>query len=527
VDTEPRRRVTIERLVSTYLVPHDHPAPEGLRSRLDALSRDHLADACRRMFAEVLDADDPSVWLIDCVEIDLMLDVANDDRDRIAQVWSRQIAAGVVKLISAGADGTRVLHFPDRAAYLARFLADLMKGNVWGKWYYRSFETLRILPVNATAREALIREPDQVEAVLALLDVQQRLGSLLSLLSDVDLRLILDCCAPPGSLTVAAFSAVLSCWRAAGRRPPGEALAGVRTVLTLYLDARRAFPAVSPGSLRAAATHLSRFAEIVQGASSDAVLARIRAGDLEGAVRVARAAGFEGQAASLLELPLQAGGRLDTILAVLTGPDRHSPASPRTGETVIEPEFGGVFLLLPSWIDLDLDGLDDRGAFRYLVLLKCLGRADAPRAMHDPGLLLAAGLTAAPSLAELESIDTSPIAAAVAEIEPAEPEYYALREPAPGFLRSETLDRVSSLAAHALMRGFARRFLTFRDSSAPYLCRNLVLGATRIHIGGARIEVRLSPRPLDIVLRIAGIHGDEFEPSWLHGKQVRLVLAEE
>jgi hypothetical protein len=533
VDTQPRRRVTIERLVSTYLVPHDHPAADAVRSRLDALAREHLVEACRRLFDEVLATDDPSVWLIDRVEVDLMLDVAAAAEDRIAEVWGRHIAAGVFKTISGGEDGTRVLRFPDRAAYLARFLADLIRGAAWDKWYYRSFETLRILPVHAAAREALVREPEHAEAALSLFDVQHRLGSLLALLTATDLRLILDCCASPDAVTLPALNAALSRWRAPGPSTPDAALAAARHSLGLYLDARRNFPAIAPGSLRAAAEHLASFAGILRAPSGGAVLDRIRAGDLGGAVRAAGTAGFMDQAVSLLVLPLHAAGPqwLEVAAAALTRP---APAAmaPRTFEIVLTPEFGGVFLLLPSWIDLDLDDLDEAGAFRYLVLLKCLGRGNAPLARHDPGLLLASGLEEAPPLAVLESIDPSPIAAALAEIDlpelgPAESEYYTLREPMPGFLRNEPLDRVSSLAAHALMRRFARRFLTSHDSSAAYLCRNLLLGATEIRIGDARIEVRLSPRPLDIVLRIAGIHGETSEPPWLQGRPVCLILAED
>lgn len=47
--------LNISRLNSVYLVAHDHPNPDRLRSQLDQAMRTRLADACARSLTTVLD----------------------------------------------------------------------------------------------------------------------------------------------------------------------------------------------------------------------------------------------------------------------------------------------------------------------------------------------------------------------------------------------------------------------------------------------------------------------------------------
>jgi hypothetical protein len=135
LDAQGNSSVTIERLHSIYLVPQQHPAPEDLRWRLDAVMGNRLASVCGQLLAQALHADDPSIWLIRRLDVDLALDAGAVDDELLARAWGRRMATAIVRAIARGADGDTVLHFPDRAAYLAQFVGDLAEGRAWGKWY--------------------------------------------------------------------------------------------------------------------------------------------------------------------------------------------------------------------------------------------------------------------------------------------------------------------------------------------------------------------------------------------------------
>ena len=174
----------IERLQNTYLVPRDHPAPQRIRSDLDETARSSMAESCGRALSSLLDPADPSVWVIESVTVELLMDVSAVPLDQAASYWGQQIAHSVAKTMARGEDGQRVMRFPSRAAYLAYFLRNLAAGDAWGKWYYREFDSLRSLPAGAAIREALFREPQQAEAALLHLLETNSLNGVIRCLSE-------------------------------------------------------------------------------------------------------------------------------------------------------------------------------------------------------------------------------------------------------------------------------------------------------------------------------------------------------
>ena len=95
---------------------------------------------------------DPSIWFIRKLGIELDLSLGWD-AERVGRAWANQLARKLSHDLKE--DGNGVVRFPSRAAYLAQFLVDLKKGWAWGKWYYRDFEGLRMLPLSAALRTAL------------------------------------------------------------------------------------------------------------------------------------------------------------------------------------------------------------------------------------------------------------------------------------------------------------------------------------------------------------------------------------
>jgi hypothetical protein len=70
------------------------------------------------------------------------------------------------------------------------------------------------------------------------------------------------------------------------------------------------------------------------------------------------------------------------------------------------------------------------------------------------------------------------------------------------------------MAAAVLLRGFAQRLPGLGRSSFDYLWRNILSGEGTITVEPGRILVALGPRPLEIVLRMAGLHELGLVPPW-------------
>jgi hypothetical protein len=150
-------RLNIHRLHALYLVPADHPSPDTVRSKFDGIAHRKLRDAVASAVSRALPDSAADIWLIRSLKLDVDLNLDSSD-EQLANRWAQQAAASLAAVLDCEADAHEVLHFPNRAAYLARFLLDLVEGSAWGKWYYRSFEGLRPLPLSAALRTVICHQ---------------------------------------------------------------------------------------------------------------------------------------------------------------------------------------------------------------------------------------------------------------------------------------------------------------------------------------------------------------------------------
>ena len=392
----------IGRVNATYLVSRDHPSPSSVRSQLDAVAERMVAAACARLLGPLCGDGDPAVWFVRSLAVDVSVDTGWE-ADRLSEMWAAQVARSLGRRLAHGDDGAEVLRFPDRAAWLAQFLRDLADGVAWRKWYYASLDGLRELPLNAALREALCREPIAGEAALHQLADDGRIDTVLRTLSEADCRAVLDAFCrerPKGESTAAPTARLQTAWRAWQRTPPdtGVSVAPHRSALQLYLALRTDEVASSPAlpqTLRALIT-LVRWMASPQAGPFFAALQR-------------------GDSIALLQL---AGGDDPDSLAALLCCDRHSVIeiaeqlrqSTRSNTSETESAkaqtrftpFGGAFYLLPRLAELGLEecaaalpALDEtspEALVRFLVLLKGLGAARAPRAFFDPVVRELAGV---------------------------------------------------------------------------------------------------------------------------------------
>ena len=139
-------RFTVGRAGCAYVVPREHPAPEDVRRDADIVFRERLPAACGRALSALARDDDPSVWLVERLDVEVAWAGSRDD---LAGEWSAQIARALTRTLHR-AEG--VLHFPTRAAFVARFIADAATGRDAGKWYYAQFDALSV------AADALIEK---------------------------------------------------------------------------------------------------------------------------------------------------------------------------------------------------------------------------------------------------------------------------------------------------------------------------------------------------------------------------------
>jgi hypothetical protein len=537
---------TIDQLQCYYLVPAEHPAPDEVRSRLDGVAHDHLADMCSRWLAQLLDPRDPAIWLIRQLNVDLSVDVGAMDDNKLAGIWGRQIALCIAHAIAASADagnihlaepggswseelqpipratyatgqdvdGDIVRHYASQAIYVAHFIADLSEGRAWGKWYYRLFDSVSSLTNSAAIRAVITREPESIEEILLYLATQQRLEPVLHNLNEHDARDIFEQLLPSNSSgddRQRLIELALSAWSSAALPLSSERIATAQNALRLYTAMRQLAPLTSSGDMRSTIDHLLRFAEVLRNVAQPArLISYLLANDLTSAIQLLRAAG--GGSASGVTLSLYteslsflqqiavsdeallhrvastvatskvltlSQGKIDgTIQSMKALLSRHAetadheitrtsvrpgeraidfagtlplaslqstskdvdpitkirvdsqelkqaPLRPTAGgmadSIVLNTPAGGIFLLLPSLLDLKLHELLKKApypameaesmipALRYLLCLKCFGLLHAQwvEVAHDPVLLLVSGLEEAPSPETLLHLSSS------------------------------------------------------------------------------------------------------------------------
>lgn len=512
----------IERLANTYLAPRGHPAPERLRSELDELARHRVSDCCERALSELLDPGDKSVWVIDELNIDFLMDVSAAPPEELAAFWAAQIAQSLFKTFSAGPDGEHVIRFANRAEYLARFLRDLSDGRAWGQWYYKQFETLRSLPANAAMREALFREPDEAESTLVHLHRTGQLTSVASSLTAFDQRLLVQLCSPEETTpTSASFSAVLNAWRDPGlRRQPFD--------LELYAHMRTSHPQLPPAEVRSSIIHLSVIAKWIQLSQFNALISSLQAGGVPEAMQLLPP---QEQDSLLFLYSLSAAepawrGTLNSLgktdSSGLTTEER-LPLS-NAGVNTFRSSLGGLFLLLPGLLEnkelVRLFGAPEDKMQRYLLLLACCGMHTGDVA-DDPALVLAAGLEAAPEPAALRTAQLQP-ASDELEFAIGEQDIEAFQTHLSELHLEGGLCSQLAKAAAWLTKLLAQRLPGLGNSSAGFLWRNVLSGDAWFTVGPRKILVELSGRPLEIVMRMAGLHELILHLPWLPEEEVRI-----
>ncbi|MDO9712892.1 hypothetical protein [Paracraurococcus lichenis] len=502
-NTGPEGRITIRRHLATYLVAANHPAPDAVRGRMDAA----LAELARDLgaaLAPLARGKAEGVWLLREVTLDNTLDTGLAPAEA-GRRWAGALAAAIASRLDLSSDG--VMFFPDRAAHLARFLADLAGGDAWGSWIHVCFGGLRALPTGMALRTAILAEPAEGLAALTRLAAPD-LARVLEAMGSAEAARVLDGLAGQAAEAPAAELAALL---AREGWPPVSPACPDRLGLALFVAAVAAgLPPGVAALVRALA--LLRHHRATGAAEPDVAA-------------LARRLGASGAAAllPLLRLapePRAALLRLADPAGAETRPARHTP-------------FGGGFLLLRFLDEWRLDaatagwpapeGATAAALLRALVLARCTGGARAAAFLLDPlwrdVLGLPPRLGAAAIAAWGRDVRRRHRQALRRDLPPLPRPDAAARRflSVPGGAATPRLSALLDRLAFALVQRMAAHLPGLGGSSPAWLARNILAVTARTEQDVEGLTVTLSRPPLDVVLGMTGLARATLRLPWLVG----------
>lgn len=549
----PTNLIHIHHLDARYRVSRSLDNPSSLQHRLDRIATDLLARVWEDRIAHVRGGDEV-IYFIKQMEVNLILDPSSGDDRALAETWACALHEGILRALSLG--DSSVVVFRDRVAYVASFLEDLLRGRAWNQWYYHEFEHLRSLPLGQAAFRILSEDGDTGRDALIELTRRDDLDLLLAILTDAEVEVIVSkCLLPPGPTVI--LPNIYAEWIRSLR----SLLAGQRFTLTsvlsrdvarLYLSLLRQRPELGPD------VNLARFVRsllqlrqaIVQMRNRRDFLSMVESEEWTGALNLL-GRGDEQQFLGMLVREI-GGPEIVLLLRDLQA------GSPHTATRRISTQYGGIFLLAPTIAELGLQdflqlcpypepqGVSKSGLLLFLIALQCLGRRNAEQAQRDEGLALFAGLSAPPTLHQLNEYAEG----LVPDMHQAFSDMFQtyqieivnrpgvlkprsipsevidnsgwlwLSSGAEPFLPNREWDLALSMASLTALRWFASKLGAFSESSPEYLCRNFLESQADVEVFADRIAVHFLTCPLQMVLRMIGFDHTTWTVPWLEDRKL-------
>lgn len=511
---------------STYAVPRTHAWPHSVRERLDGIALSELPRAvARAMERFTAGQDDPSIWMFRHIAFHANLDLERDN-GALAADWAAQFVAELTRRLDDDPQQEEVVRFLDEVDLLRSFVIDAAASRT-EKWYYTRFDGLKALSTTAQIRTVLCTAgPNGLDALVRM--TTRQLQQVIAAISENDAGKIWATLAGqmPEAPVVESLPELRRTWQVEGGFAPDGA-GEMRWALHMAVAAMREQKA-DARSWPAAARPIGRLMRVLRAmAQSDCefVIDSLATARHENLHRV-----LNGVDVQALE-PLLGCPR--TALAEFL---EQRPAAPDFPERRYTP-FGGVFFLLPFLDALPIPSvIRSPSLFRFWILLKCLGNANAVRLFEDP--LIREVMQIDPELST-ESFCESQRRIRIRALRltrRVHQESDLIRDNSGHVTASDfrylRLPRLLSCSARRdgwlnpsallVMRSLAWRLPGFSTASLPHLFANFLDFPASVEEYPDRRVVRLGTPPLQVLLNMTGICRWRYPLSWLDEKRFEL-----
>ncbi len=498
---------------------------EWLTRRVRDAVADHLPAALEAACGRALDADDRYMF-IDRLNVQCAVSGHWDD-EAIARAFAGALARAILSSVTAGG----AVAFRDRPELVAAFMAAVPDGGAFSRWWFDEFSGLAALPPSAALRTLVLDDPSIARAALVRL-TRDSLARVLDLLGDDDaervvIAILAEACAT--ATTGVTLPEVLEALAEAAAIADPEA-GGGRLAALVCLERRRRGAADARSlalvdgvrALRRAARS-GRLDAWLGSPTPGAWLMSPMPGawlmsPMPGALPVSQMPDVDGVAACCAAIGLRGPWRhlsaddsrilLDDLRAVrrLAPAGIAASAESSSGYTA----HGGALVLLallarvgwwPVWRNVLVDRCDETASadrvaswLALAVVARALSARQPVAIASDPVLRSVAGADGSRenpgrtfSRRQLRQVLTAAVPALTKQ-------------------RVASLDDAIRAAARRLLRELARRLPCCKTSTAEYLRHQCLACHASVVFGDRRMDVRLGRVPLDVLLRLAGLH---------------------
>ena len=458
--------------------------PEGRRALLAALEHDLALDLEDALGAIGL----TGYWVLRRLDVRACVGAAWSS-PRMSGAVAREVACAVADRVRQGGDPETALWFPDRAAFVARFLLDLAEGRARERWEYAQFAEL-------------LRDPYAGPATLAA-DEPDVVADALLLLAPTELEIVASSCdgdallqvlgGPSRPVSVEPLLLALRQLASAGRlEVPGVAL-------VVAVTAARA-SGLPVATVSGAARELAGILDLLRAGGS-------RRPELVAAVRDGRwrdLVALVGPTDAFLPLVRWSPADRAALMTALEGP----PLTRAEVDRVHTP-FGGGLLLLPLLDDLGDWPATSAGVAKLACLTSALGRGRSLAPAADPVLRAALGVPDDLDVATwVEGLTDEDVRDLESRIRLAETSEAFLRLPAT--LGATAGGSLVSRVARAAYAELGRRLPGMASASPAYLWRNVLDLDASVVFGVAEVVVELGHAPLSVLLSLTGLDRGSF-----------------
>ncbi|MDQ4054036.1 MAG: hypothetical protein M3237_15225 [Actinomycetota bacterium] len=432
---------------------------------------------------------------------------------QVATAVANSVAAGLVRTVDRGTKFGSVLWFPDRAAFLGRFVVDAAERDVSDRWEYARFA-------------GVLGRPGRLLVELARTDAADLLAGLTDLGSAELERVV--AAADPGS--VVDLLRILSGGGFDEGRPAlvlgatrelmhtGRLTGGPQAALLIALTAARAHGADALAALAGPALDVAGVLGMIDGLGP-------RARGVVAALAAARWAEALAEVGADEVLPLVQWPDHDRReLCRLLVPD---PAPAEAGPDVEWTAFGGMFLLIPLLGELwdwptatagwpACGGVPAERVAKLLVLTAALGRGRTSAPVTDPVLRLALGIPAELSSADVESWLADLVPEHAFEVDGPEDDCLRLAPPLSSYAAAGLFTRLAGV----VVRDLGAHLPGMAAASPSYLWANVLDFEAEVRIAPASVVVELGDPPLHVLLSLTGMNRGHFacedgERAWI------------